>query len=305
VSFSPIVDETAVWADLVLPDRTYLESWGYTVVDPSFDLPVVSSQQPVVTPVFDAHSTGDILLTVARGIPAAAAALPWDDEVAFLKDMITQLPAAAYKATGADVKWARFQQHGGWWPATAPASTATAKPASSIGPLTSPAPTYQGDAQAYPYFLNVYMSELLSDGRGANQPWLQGSPQATSTIAWQTWVELNPTTAQALGVSEGDIVKVTSPHGEIEALVYVYPAIRPDTVGIPLGQGHTDYGRYARDRGSNPMQLLGLTPDAATAGPVWDNVRVKITSTGQTVAVAKFEGLGVAEGFVNRAPPGQ
>jgi anaerobic selenocysteine-containing dehydrogenase len=305
VTFSPLVDETAVWSDLVLPDRTYLESWGYTVTDPSFDLPVVSSQQPVVVPVFDARSTADILLTVARGIPAAAKALPWDDEVAFLKETIAQLPTAAYGGTGADEKWARFQQHGGWWPAAATAPASTVKPASSIGPLNAPEPVYQGDEQQYPYFLNVYMSELLSDGRGANQPWLQGSPQATSTIAWQTWVELNPTTAQTLGVSEGDIVKVTSPNGELEAPVYVYPAIRPDTVGIPLGQGHTDYGRYARDRGSNPMGLIGVTPNANGNGSAWDNVRVKLTPTGQSMAVAKFEGSGVTEGFVNRNPPGR
>jgi anaerobic selenocysteine-containing dehydrogenase len=53
ISFAPIVDETAVWADLVLPDHTYLESWGYEVVSPDFDRPVVSSQQPVVTPYFE------------------------------------------------------------------------------------------------------------------------------------------------------------------------------------------------------------------------------------------------------------
>ena len=302
VSFSPFIDETAAQANLVLPDRTYLESWGYAVPDPSFDSPVVSSQQPVVVPVFDARSTADVLLTMARGLPAAAKALPWEDEVAFLKETITQLPSAAYGGTGAEVKWARFQQHGGWWPAAAPS---TVQPEASLGPVKSAAPTYQGDEQEYPYFLNVYMSELLSDGRGANQPWLQGSPQATTTIAWQTWVELNPKTAQALDVSEGDIVKVTSPNGELEAPVYVYPAIRPDTVAIPLGQGHTDYGRYAQNRGSNPIQLMGLGQNTGNNELAWLNMRVKIAPTGRSVAVAKFEGSGATEGFVNRTPPGQ
>ena len=122
VSFSPIVDETAVWADLIMPDRTYLESWGYEVVSPSFGAPIVGGQQPVVEPVFDARSTGDVLLTISKGIQAAAIALPWADEVSFLKEIISHLPAGAAGGTGSDVLWARFLQHGGWWPAAAPAS---------------------------------------------------------------------------------------------------------------------------------------------------------------------------------------
>ena len=59
VSFNPLVDESAVWADLVMPDRNYLEAWGYDVVSPGFGMPVVSGQQPVVTPVFDSRATAE------------------------------------------------------------------------------------------------------------------------------------------------------------------------------------------------------------------------------------------------------
>jgi anaerobic selenocysteine-containing dehydrogenase len=302
VSFSPLVDETAVWADLILPDRTYLESWGYEVVSPSFGLPVVGSQQPVVTPVFDARSAADVLLTVARGIPAAAKALPWADEVAFLKETIGHLPAGAAGGSGAEVLWARFLQHGGWWPASMPEPAPRPLPSQ---PIQVPPAKFQGDEQQYPYFLHLYTSSLLSDGRGANQPWLQGSPDPMTTMAWQTWVELYPDTAQKLGVKDGDIVRVTSPHGELEAPVYVYPAIRPDTVAIPAGQGHTDYGRYARDRGSNPMSLVGIETDATGSNLAWVTLRVQIAPTGKKTAMARFESrVGVTEGFINQGFPG-
>jgi anaerobic selenocysteine-containing dehydrogenase len=302
VSFAPIVDETAVQADLILPDRTYLESWGYDVASPAFDLPVVGSQQPVVTPVFDSRSTADVLLTVARGIPAATQALPWADEVAFLKEAIGQLSAGAASGSGLEVLWARFLQHGGWWPTAAPAANVPLSTVSKAIQVTPP--EFQGDEQEYPYFLHLYLSDLLNDGRGANQPWLQGSPDPMTTISWQTWVELHPDTARKLGVKDGDIVQVTSPEGELEAPVYVYPAIRPDTVAIPLGQGHTDYGRYARGRGSNPMQLVGTQTDATGSSLAWSALRVKVRPTGEKVALALFENKeGVTEGFLNMEFP--
>jgi anaerobic selenocysteine-containing dehydrogenase len=298
VSFSPIADETSAQADLVLPDRTYLESWGYNVTSPGFDLPVVGSQQPVVTPVFDARSTGDVLLTVARGIPAAATALPWRDEVAFLKETIPQLGPGAAGGSDSDVLWSRFLQHGGWWSATTPSPVHPTAVLSQ--PVQAETPQFQGNEQEYPYFLHLYMSDFMSDGRGANQPWLQGAPDPMTTVAWQTWVEMHPRTAQQLGVKDGDVVRIASPAGEIEAPVYIYPAIRPDTVAIPIGQGHTDYGRYARKRGSNPMDLVGATDE----GLAWAAMRVRITPTGKKTAQAGFESkIGVTEGFINEAFP--
>jgi anaerobic selenocysteine-containing dehydrogenase len=303
-SFAPLMDETASQADLVLPDRTYLESWGYTVVNPNFSVPLISSQQPVVTPIYDNRATADVLLAVAQAIPAAASALKWKDEVSFLKDTFSQLPVGAQGGSTSDERWVRYQQHGGWWPASAQAAPASqsSPPAPQKAAALSPIP-YQGSETDYPFYLHPFMNSLLSDGRGANQPWLQGSPDTNSSIMWQTWVALNPAAAQKLNLKQGDIVKVTSPNGSLEAPVYLYPGVRPDTVAIPLGQGHSDYGRYASKRGANVIQLLGVQSGDA---PGWSAVRVKVEPTGQNKKVATFEySLGVQEGFPNQAFPGQ
>ncbi len=73
---------------------------------------------------------------------------------------------------------------------------------------------------------------------------------------WNTWVEINPQKADQLGIEDNDIVKIISPFGEVEAAVYRYPAIRPDTIAMPFGQGHTAYGQFAQERGVNPTELL-------------------------------------------------
>ncbi len=295
VSFGPIVDETAVWSDLVLPDRSYLESFGYEVVTPDFGEAVVSSQQPVVTPVFDARATGDVLLTIARGIPAAAAAMPWDDEVDYLKQMVAGLPEAAYPASTPEEKRARFQQHGGWWPVRTPAAPA---PPSQPYTVSAQRAAFDGNETEYPYFLHIYPSVLLSDGRGASQPLLQGVPDPMTTIAWQSWVELHPSTAERLEVRDGDLLRVTSPHGEIVAAAYVTPGIRPDTVAIPAGQGHQDLGRYARDRGANVMRLMSASLTDEGGGLRWNGVRVALARTGTRIATASLESkVGVTEGL--------
>lgn len=285
ISFSPLVDDTALHADMILPDRVYLEGWGYAIPTPVPNgLPVISSQQPVVTPFYDVRATGDILLTVARGIPAAASALPWADEVAFLKETIASLPGGAHSGDDPEVIWARFQQFGGWWPAEASA----AAEAPDVVPASGAATVPEASEGEYPYHLHLFMSPLLGDGRGASQPWLQGSPDPMTTISWQTWVEINPETAAELDVENGDIVELASPNGTIEAQVYVYPAIRPDTVAVVLGQGHAALGRYAQDRGSNPVRLVGL-PENSGDNLAWAATRVKVTRTDDSHPLARFE----------------
>lgn len=304
VSFNPLVDESSVWADLIMPDRTYLEAWGYDVVSPDFGMPAVSGQQPVVTPVFDSRATADILLTVARGIPAAAKALPWSDEIAYLKQVITQLPPGAAGGSGPDVLWSRFQQNGGWWPASH--TPQASKPVLPSQPVQAVQPQFTGSANDYPYFLHLYLSDFLSDGRGANSQWLQGSPDPMTNISWQTWVEMHPDTATKLGVQNGDIVQVTSQYGSIEAPTFVYQGIRPDTIAIPIGQGHTDYGRNSRARGANPINLIGMNADASGSSLNWSTQRVQVAKTGKKLELALFDNTTPPnQGFINKAFPGQ
>jgi len=105
-------------------------------------------------------------------------------------------------------------------------------------------------------------------------------------------VELNPETARELGVSDNDIVMIESPAGSLEAQVVVYPGIRPDVVGMPVGQGHTDYGRFAQSAGkSNPMTLVMPATDSETGTLAWGATRVRLKATGRKQILARSENL--------------
>src|SRR5574341_288923 len=119
VSFSPFVDETAVRSDLILPDHTYLESWGYQAPAPGTDRPVVSSQQPIVRPLYDTRATADVLLALAARLgDKVAVALRWPDEVAMLQEIASDLHGSSLGAYDAETPagfWMLWRRYGGWW----------------------------------------------------------------------------------------------------------------------------------------------------------------------------------------------
>ena len=112
-----------------------------------------------------------------------------------------------------------------------------------------------------------------------------------TTASWGTWVELNPEAASSMGIHDGDIVRVISPDGELEAPVVIYPGIRPDVVAIPIGQGHTKFGRFAQQRGSNPIALLSPLTDPDTGSLAWGATRVRLEPTGRKRILPRHESL--------------
>ena len=139
------------------------------------------------------------------------------------------------------------------------------------------------------FFFVPFVSPTLAEA-GANKPWLQELPDPTTTVMWNTWVEMNPVTAEELGLEDDDLVAITSEAGVLEVPVYRYPAIRPDTIAIPFGQGHTAYGRYAEKRGVNPTDLIGQNfneaGDLAFAG-----MKVKIKKIGKKKPLSRLESI--------------
>lgn len=294
VSFSSFVDETASWADLVLPDHTYLEGWGFQVASPGADRPVVSGQQPVVQPLYDTRSTADVFLALSAQIGGELAeTLPWKDEVAFIEESSAELIGSSigvYDAITPSGFWSRWRQYGGWW-SDKPIRQEPEATGLPQEPLQVPFPIFNGEADQFPFHLLPYETITLSDGRGANQPWLQETPEPMTTARWNTWVELNPATASQLGLHDNDVVRVISAYGQLEAPVVLYPALRPDVVAIPIGQGHHDYGRFAAQRGVNVIELLAPS-QATTAGNLaWGSTRVRLEAVNRSENLARLENL--------------
>jgi anaerobic selenocysteine-containing dehydrogenase len=279
VSFNSTVNDTGALADMILPDHTNLEAWGYQV-PLAADRPVISGLQPVMRPLYDTRATGDIFLALARELMPLNSELPWGNEVDLLEERAAE--------TGVD--WAQWRRQGGWW-ATGEMARSIPIPPDAAPNLKLQLPVYQGEASEYHYHLVLYPSITLADGRGANKSWLQETPDPMTTVAWQSWIEVHPETARELELENDDVVRVSSPTGSIEAVVYLYHGIARDVVAMPVGRGHKHYGRFASGFGSNPMQLLVPTVVEETGALAWGATRVKIEKTGESRKLPRLESV--------------
>jgi len=288
ISFASFPDETSQQADFILPDHTGLESWGYQKVH-SADRVVVSGSQPVVTPYYNTRASTDVLLAAVQAIGGElAATLPYQDEVAYMQAALTDLVTqeGAFNAPEIRTFMAMFQQYGGWWSSAPALEIPTGENALNQIPTVNAA-SFDGEGE---FYLFPYMSPILGDGSGANKPWLQETPDPTTTVMWNSWVEINPETAEELHLENDEVVKLITEAGEIEAIVYRYPAIRPDTIAVPFGQGHTAYGRYAEGRGANPGRLISLALNGAEE-LAFGATRVRIEKTGRKQQLSRLESL--------------
>lgn len=129
--------------------------------------------------------------------------------------------------------------------------------------------------------LVIYPSLRWFDGRDANKTWMLEIPDPLTMITWDGWVEVHPDKARELGLSQGDLVEISTEHGRAELGVYINPGLEPGTVAVPMGLGHGKFGRYADGIGANAVLLTGGTGRAP---------EVKLSKTGGRVRFAHVDG---------------
>ncbi len=94
----------------------------------------------------------------------------------------------------------------------------------------------------------------------------------------QVWVEVAPADATALGLSEGDLVRVSTPRGHIEAQVRVC-GIRQGTLFVPFHYGYWDSsGGHEPDGYGTAGNELTITDwDPASKQPIFKTAKAKLT----------------------------
>ncbi|MGA9774125.1 MAG: molybdopterin-dependent oxidoreductase [Blastocatellia bacterium] len=293
-SFSSFMDETTEMADLILPDHVYLESWDVNSHYPTNAGRVVNLTQPVVKPEFDTRQTADVLIALGRELGGeSAAAIPFASTEEIVKQITGELSKGrgSIKAENSEDFQKAFAERGVWTAeAEASPQTITETASFKLPPVeilkeVNQTALQQSSGEEYTMDLIVYEQAALGDGSFANLPRLQELPDPMTGVMWGSWIEINPKTAASLGIADGELVEVTTQYGSVRAPAVLYPAIRPDTIAMPFGQGHTAYGRYAKGRGANAALLL--SPFRTQAG-VETSVRARVTKAAGESNLIRF-----------------
>ncbi|MCZ0953987.1 MAG: molybdopterin-dependent oxidoreductase [Rhodospirillaceae bacterium] len=190
-----------------------------------------------------------------------------------------------------DEFWNSLLRAGVWGENTRAEQGPVTVDASVIDAIGVDAPEFAGSSESYPFILQPYLSLNMHDGSGANLPWMQELPDPLTSVVYGSWLEINPATAQELGLRDGDLVEVESPDGTVSVPVLTFPAIMPNVVAMPVGQGHSEYGRYASGRGANPIEILSSQMEPETGSLAWNATRVRLNPTGRRASLVRTSGV--------------
>lgn len=277
VSFSPYLDEAAAVADLLMPVHTPLESWHAVVPAAAMTIPgqTLAAAAPAVEPRLQTRDLLEVLAAVAAatGGPVAAAC-DWkasaDVTTAALHRRAQDRRGAPY-ATPFETAWLQQLERGGWW--TSAVASAEEFPAAVLGaggwtdpffemghirrsiserggltfprPLLSARPAGTQDA-ALPLRLMAFTPAVVSLTGSANQAVLFELLGQPDGLPWRVWAELNADTARTLGIASGQPVRITSAHGEMEAVAVLVDGMPEDRVAVANVPAVVEGGRWAK-----------------------------------------------------------
>jgi Fe-S-cluster-containing dehydrogenase component/anaerobic selenocysteine-containing dehydrogenase len=276
VSMQSMPAEMDDLAHVILPINHSLESWGD-------EHPVAgfwSARQPVVRAVKDSRQAEDIFLWL---LAVQKKSLPYRDYHAYLTDKWKALMALV-DAKGVDYDtFVKAVLRRGF------AGRLETRPAPSMKDVSG---SFKVGESATRKGLRLIapLDPRLGDGRGADKPILQEIGDGMTTIAWDSWIGLNPNTAAKMGFKRNDLLKVETSAGTVTVALYPLPGLHPDAVVINRGNGHAlTSGVVQGGVGVNPLTLCGTALEPVIHVPITSGFEVKLTRTGEIYRLAAMQ----------------
>lgn len=137
--------------------------------------------------------------------------------------------------------------------------------------------------------INFAADPTIGTGEFSNNAWLQELPKAITRITWDNVAAVAPATAEKLGLSNEDVVKLELAGRSVEAPVWIVPGHAADSVTAYLGYGRRQAGRIGTGIGYDAYALRTASAAGFATG-------LKLTKTGKKLRIATTQDHGSMEG---------
>jgi anaerobic selenocysteine-containing dehydrogenase len=271
------MDETALMADLILPNHGHLERYEDVPAPAGMNTPVIGLCRPVVEPRRNTRHAGDALMMIARAVGGSVAeAFPWESYQECLEQTLGE-------------NWAPLDESGFIHnPDYTPAGWDDAfKTPSGKFAFMSEACKYEGDAETlagiegnaadYPLVLIPYDSIRLAAGPVRNTPFVLKTVEDTVLFGKDIFVEVNTKTGGKCGLEEGVYAELSTPKGSVKVRVHLSDGIIPGVVAMPRGLGHGEFDAYVGGKGMNVNELIGPVEDPVSGLDAAWGIRANLT----------------------------
>ncbi|MFQ5749211.1 MAG: hypothetical protein ACE5H3_07130, partial [Planctomycetota bacterium] len=231
VSCSAMEDETSSLAGLVCPEPHFLESWNDgEPLQGTFTL-----TQPSIPPLRKARTLRASLEVWAGGDR---------EDLQIIRDHWEE---TIYPEMGAEDPFSLFfdraLQAGFIQRRPEVDSRLPGFQASAVKPVAGGPDARQGE-----FALVLYPKVGIHDGRHAHNPWLQELPDPVTKTVWDNYACFSVETARALGIRQGDVVRLVSEDGKtsLELPAFLQPGQHDRVVAVALGYGRMGTDRFAK-----------------------------------------------------------
>lgn len=231
-------DETSALCHWHIPEAHYLESWSDTR---AYD-GTITIVQPLIMPLYGGKTAHEVL----------AAFTDKPEQTSY--DIIRNYWKSQRTSGDFEQFW-RIALNAGFIPDTAlPPKSVSLKPDWVQRAVEMQKPASPGTGPASLEI--VFQPDLcVWDGRFANNGWLQELPKPLTKLTWDNAALISPATAERLGLSNEDLIKLIYRGRVVNAPVWIMPGHADNSVTVHLGYGRTRAGRVGTGQGFNAYAL--------------------------------------------------
>ena len=253
-------DETSMLSHWHVPEAHYLETWS----DSRAFEGTITIQQPLIAPLYENKSAHEVL-SILLGKPDQSS-----------HDIVKGYWQSQIKGNF-DTIW-KTSLHDGWIAGT------TVNAINGGGNVALP-PLQQPVISELE--VNFRPDPTIGDGRWANNGWLQELPKPQSKMTWDNTVSISPKDAEKMGVTIGDMLKVTVNGRTTVGPAWILPGHVDNSVTVYFGYGRTNSGKVGTGIGYNAYAIQDANTPWCAGGSIsktGEHFRLANTQETQTMA---------------------